>query len=433
MTKNATIAEHLIDFTYSSPTAFHATENVKQRLLKNKFTQLSESDKWKLKKGGKYFVVRNDSALVAFIIGSKKHATSGIRMVGTHTDSPCFRIKPTPEMVAERKYFKLNTEVYGGPILNTWLDRPLAIAGRVVLADKDVMHPKSMLINIKRPICIIPNIAIHMNPDLNKGYKLNKQVDLLPLLGIVNEKLETKGFLQSLLSEHLNILPSQIIDFDLFLYEFEKGTRLGINDEFISASRLDDLEAVDAAITSLSNITKPKTTCLVSCFDNEEVGSSTQQGADSQMLSSIIERIVMSSSASREDFLRTLSESYIISADGAHAVHPNAGIKCDPSSRPIINSGVAIKLSASKSYTSDAKSTAIFKQICAKNGVNTQIFVNRSDMRGGSTIGPISSTHLDITSIDIGIPMLAMHSIRELCGVEDHVMMIKALTSFFKS
>lgn len=427
------LANELIDFTYSSPTSFHAVQNVKNTLLKSKFVELDEAKKWKLKSGGKYFIIRNNSALVAFIVGLNKPSNTGIRIVGAHTDSPCFRIKPTPEMIAENKYFKLNTEVYGGPILNTWLDRPLSIAGRVTLATDDVMNPRIELVNINRPICIIPNISIHMNPELNSGYKLNKQIDMLPLLGNVNSKLETKGYLQKLVAKELRVSHKQIIDFDLFLYEHARGSLTGVDDQLISASRLDDLEAVNAGINAITSLKKPKVTCVVSCFDNEEVGSATRQGADSQMLSSIIERIVISTGGSREDFFRALSKSFIVSADGAHAVHPNAGTKCDPSNRPGLNSGIAIKMSANKSYTSDAQSIAIFKQICSDNNIDTQIFVNRSDMRGGSTIGPISSTHLDIASIDVGIPMLAMHSIRELCGVKDHISMIKALTSFFKA
>jgi len=425
------LAQQLIDFCYKSPTAFHAVAVVRGMLESCKFQQLEEGDDWKIKAGGRYFIVRNDSALLAFVAGSKSLASAGFRIVGAHTDSPCFRIKPAPEMIAEEKYLKFNTEVYGGPILSTWFDRPLAIAGRVVCRGKDPLKPVVRLVNIARPVCIIPNIAIHMNPEANNGFVPNKQTDLLPLIGQINQKLEEKGYLIKLLADELKIEPGAIIDFDLFLYEFEKGSLVGARQEFISSARIDNLASVLAGINSLCELKKPSATCVVACFDHEEVGSATRQGADSQILAELLERIVLGFDGGRSEYLRALAHSFIISADGAHAVHPNMGGKADPTSRPTLNSGVAVKLSASRSYTSDAVSGAAFMQICERAGVKTQRFVNRSDMRGGSTIGPISSTHVGIASVDVGLPMLAMHSIRELCGVDDNHDMNRALLEFF--
>ena len=433
MKKSTEFAQELVEFCYASPTAYHAVENTKKILEKKKFIQLFEEDKWNLKPGKKYYMTRNDSALVAFVMGSKKAEETGFRIVGAHTDSPCFRIKPAPEMVSEGKYLRLNTEVYGGPIVNTWMDRPLALAGRVVLKSKDVFKPKISLVNINKPVCIIPNISIHMNRNLNKGCELNQQKDTLPFLGVLTKKLEEDGLLLKAVAKALKTKVEQILDFDLYLYEFEKGSVIGLNNDLISSARIDDLGNVQAGIAALTEVTRPKHTCVMACFDNEEVGSMTRMGADSEMVASVLERIVLAQGGGREEYLRSLASSFIVSADGAHAVHPNQGEKCDPTSRPKINSGIAIKISANKSYTSDGHSVAVFSQICDKAGVKTQRFVNRSDMRGGSTIGPISSSHLDIASVDVGIPMLAMHSTRELCGVEDQYDMLKVLKAFYSA
>ncbi|EKE22967.1 MAG: hypothetical protein ACD_6C00658G0003 [uncultured bacterium] len=426
-------AQQLLDFCYASPTAFHAVATTRELLEKNKFVQLNESTSWKLKSGGKYYLIRNDSALIAFVAGSAAVSEQGFRIVGAHTDSPGFRIKPAPEMLAENSYLKLNTEVYGGPILTTWFDRPLAIAGRVALKSKNPMQPQIRLLNIRRPVCIIPNIAIHMNPDANTGFAPNKQTDTLPLLGIITQKLEEKNYLARLIASELRVKEHEILDFDLFLYEYERGSLIGTTEEFISSGRIDDLASVHAGINALCKIVKPTATCVMACFDHEEVGSSTMQGADSQLLAEVLERITMGLKGGRDEYFRALASSYIISADGAHAVHPNMGAKADPTSRPIINNGLVIKLSANRSYTTDAVTAATFIQLCEKAGVKTQRFVNRSDMRGGSTIGPISSTHVSIRSIDIGLPMLAMHSIRELCGIQDHSAMLRVLGEFYQS
>lgn len=430
--KNAQkFAEELIDFCYQSPTAYHAVAQVEEILKKNKFSRLEESESWQLKNGGKYYFVRNGSGLIAFVVGSGKPEKEGFKIVGAHTDSPGFRIKPAPEMMSEGRYLRLNTEVYGGPILNTWLDRPLAIAGRIVHAGKNPMQPVIKLVNVNKPVCIIPNISVHMNPEVNSGFSLNKQTDTLPFLGLIKDRLESKNFLLRLLAKELKVKADEILDFDLFLYDHAKGALIGHENELISAGRIDDLEAVHAGISAMLSLKKPRSTCVMACFDNEEVGSSTQQGADSQMLLAALERIMLAGKSGREEFYRALAGSFIVSADGAHAVHPNMGQKCDPTSRPTLNGGVVIKMSANKSYTSDGLSAAVFAQICEKAKVKTQRFVNRSDMRGGSTIGPISATQVSINSVDVGVPMLAMHSIRELCGVNDHFSMYNALTSFF--
>lgn len=424
-------AKNLVEFINSSPTAFHAVDTCRNILEHNGFGRLSESDDWHLTPGGKYFVIRNDSALTAFIVGKKNIAGTGFRIAGSHTDSPGFKLKPSPITSSEKHYLKLNTEVYGGPILATWLDRPLSIAGRVIHSSGTRL--KTRLVDLKRPICIIPNLAIHMNRDVNKGVELNRQVDTLPLLGLSKDSAPDKETLSGLVSDSLKIRADSIMSMDLFLYDTCPGSIAGMNNEFISSARIDNLQAVNASVEALTSIAKPDATVVAACFDNEEIGSATGQGADSPMLSRILERITTACGGSRDDYFRAVHNSMMISVDGAHAVHPNRGEKCDPTSRPVLNGGLVIKTSANMSYSSDAHSIAIFRQICTKKKIPVQFFANRSDERGGSTIGPISSTQLGMTSIDIGIPMLAMHSIRELAGTHDHSRIISALCAFYQT
>lgn len=433
MSKELDFAEELIEFIYDSPTAFHTVDSVKKMLSGCGFTELDEHENWKIKNEGKYYVIRNHSALAAFVVGNGHIDRAGFRIIGAHTDSPSFRIKPSAEIISENHYVKLDTEPYGSPIFNTWMDRPLSVAGRVVLKSDDLFTPKCALVNIKRPILIIPNLAIHINKQVNSGVELNGQKDTLPLLAIINENLEKDHCLINAIAHELNVQPSDIIDFDLFLYEFAKGSAAGLNNEFISAPRLDDLSMVHAGITALTNSRISEAVNVMVCFDNEEISSSTKQGADSQFLSNVLERITLSlGGKNREDFFRAMSRSFMISADSAQAVHPNAGEKYDPKCRPLINKGPVIKVSAGlNKYTTDSDSSAVYASICKKAGIPYQWFANRSDERGGGTIGPLSSTHLDIRSVDIGTPLLAMHSIRELGGVLDHTYVTDSFKEFY--
>lgn len=424
-------AENLIDYIYDSPTAFNAVETSKDLLLKNGFNELKMNEKWKLKVGGKYFITKNSSSLTAFVINSD-NMQDGFRIIGSHSDSPTFRIKPNAEMTVENSYLKLNTEGYGGAILSTWFDRPLAIAGRVVLKSENVLCPRQEIININRPVCIIPNIAIHMNRSINDGYKFNKQKDTLPLVGLINDTLEKDDFLLNEISRELNVDKKEILDFDLYLYEYEKGNIIGPSEEFISSSRLDNLSMAHASLHGLIDSKGKNGINIASIFDNEEVGSSTKQGADSNMLPNLLERICISLGKDREEFFSAIYSSFMISADLAHALHPNLVEKHDPTNKPIMGGGPVIKISANQAYTSDAFSSGVYKNICEKCGVKYQQFVNRSDERGGSTIGPISSTHLDINSVDIGSPILSMHSVRELGSVEDHFNIYKTFVEFYQ-
>ena len=425
------LALDLIDFLYKSPTAYHSVKTIKERLDLNGFSEVKESEKWNLQKEGKYYVIKNDSALIAFTIGNGDVEEDGFKLIGAHTDSPGFRIKANPEMVSEGKYIKFNTEVYGGPILYTWFDRPLGIAGKVTLKGKSPLKPEVKLVNINKPLLLIPSVAIHMNRSVNEGFNINKQKDTLPLLSLINDKFEKDGYLVKILAEELNVETKDILGFDLGLYEVEKGAIIGINEEFISAGRLDDMWMVYAGVQALIESKANKSTKVMVCMDNEEIGSLTPQGANSALLLNILERITLALGKDREGLYRALSNSLMISADLAHAVHPNAEEKHDPTNRPVLGNGPVLKTAASGSYSTDSYNAAIFEGLCKEAGVPYQKFFNRSDVRGGTTIGPITSSFLTIPVMDMGAPLLSMHSIRELATVKDNMYSIKLFTEFY--
>lgn len=432
MNKEREFANNLLSFIDNSPSSFHAVEETKKVLTKNGFKELNLKDRWDLEKEGKYYVEKNNSAVIAFVVGKGNIEEDGFKLVGAHTDAPTFRIKPNPEISVDNKYLKLNTEVYGGPIFSTWFDRPLSIAGRLAVKTDNPLKPEQLLVDIKKPIVIIPNLAIHMNRKVNEGVNINPQVDTLPLVKVINDKFEKDNYLLGLIAEDIGINVGDIIDFDLFLYSLEKGSLIGIDEEFISCGKLDDLAMVHAGLYGIVDSEVGKATNILACFDNEEVGSTTKQGAASPMLRTVLERISISLGKDKEDYYRALSNSFIISADMAHALHPNNTGKNDLTSKPVINGGPAIKIAANQAYTSDSMSIAVYESICKSADVPVQRFVNRSDERGGSTIGPISSTQLDIPSVDIGNPILAMHSVRELGGVMDHYNVYKSFKKFYE-
>ena len=465
--------QELLDFINKSKSAFQSTYEVKRILDREGYVEIKEEDKWDLKKGEKYYIMKNNSALIAFEIGTGDIEEDGFRLIGAHTDSPGFRIKPNPEMLVEGHYLKLNTEVYGGPIISTWFDRPLSIAGRVTIKSKNIFKPEIKLVDVNKPILIIPNLAIHMNRNINEGYSYNKQKDTLPLmtienndysenltleaqnnveieeentgnkinntkteklenesLNIVVNKLEKDEYLLKLIAETLKVDYKDILDFDLFLYEYAEGMLIGVNDEFISCGRLDDLWMVFAGLKAILNSNEIEATKVLVALDNEEIGSLTAQGANSSILENLLERITLGLKKEREDFKRALSKSIMISADLAHAIHPNYTEKCDPTSKPMLGKGPVLKIAAGGSYSTDSYASAVFKGICEKAEVPFQVFVNRSDLRGGTTIGPITASKLNIPVIDMGAPVLSMHSIRELASVKDNEYTIKAFTEF---
>lgn len=425
------LALELVDFLYDSPSACHGVKATQKILDKNGFVEIKETDKWDLQAKGKYYVIKNDSALIAFEVGTGNIEETGFRLIGAHTDVPGFRIKPNPQMISEGKYVKLNTEVYGGPILYTWYDRPLSIAGKVSIKGVSPLKPETRLININKPLLIIPSLAIHMNREVNEGYKINKQLDTLPLLGLINDKLEKEDYLMNILAEELQVNKEDILNFELGLYEYEKGSLIGMNEELISSGRFDDLWMVFAGVKALVNSKENVATKVMVCIDNEEIGSLTAEGANSTLLNNILERIALGLGKDREGYYRTLANSIMISADLAHAVHPNLGVKHDPTNRPVLEGGPVLKIAASGSYSTDSFNGAVFAGICESVGVPFQKFVNRSDLRGGTTIGPITSANLTIPVIDMGAPVLGMHSIRELASVKDNYYTIKVFTEFF--
>lgn len=425
------LTQELMTFIDYSPSVFHVIENFEDILDKNDFQKLEKNNRWNLLPNKKYYITNNDSSILAFQVGSDLD-NNFFRIIGSHSDSPTFRIKPNSTMDIKKHFIKLNTEVYGGPILSTWFDRPLSIAGRVIVKGEDTFAPKSININIDRNLLIIPNMAIHMNREINKGYEYNAQKDTLPLIGLINETFEKDNYLLNIIANDLNIDISDILDFDLFLYDRAKGSFVGNDNEFYSVGKIDNLGMAFTSIKALVNSKSTPYTKIVYIPDNEEIGSSTKQGAASPFLRDILERIIYNLGGDFEDFSIALAKSYMISSDQAHSLHPNYIEANDITNFPVINKGPAIKLAASMSYTSDAVTSSIYKSICEKADVPCQYFVNRSDKRGGSTIGPITTSNLDIKSVDIGNPILSMHSVRELGGVDDNMYLYKSFIEFFK-
>lgn len=432
MKQEKKLAQELVDFIGASPSSFHAIENIKNILLENGFINLCPAEEWKVEKEGKYFITKNNSSIFAFVLGTGNHAEDGFKIVSAHSDSPTFRIKPNSEMTVEGKYLKLNTEVYGGPILYTWFDRPLSIAGRVIVKGDNPLRHETRLLNIDRPILFIPHLAYHFNRDVNdKGNPLSKQKDMLPVIQTINDEFEKENFLIKLIAKELDVDIENVLDFDLTLYEFEKGRLIGLNEEFISCGKLDDLAMAHGGLSALLDSKDCKATKVLAIFDNEECGSGTKQGAGSPVLKNMIVRLILACGGSMQDYFRALHHSFMISADMAHALHPNYTEKHDPTNHPIMNGGPVIKIHANQKYITDADSSAVFMNICKKAGVPCQKYVNHSDMVGGSTLGNILLSQMDIRGVDIGNPMWGMHSVRETGGVLDQTYVVKAFKEFY--
>ena len=413
--------EELLQFLDNSPSAFHATANMCEMLKEAGFTRLYEGEKWNLEAGNGYYVTRNDSALIAFKIPKKDFA--GFQIMASHSDSPVFKIKANAEIAVENQYVKLNVEKYGGMICSTWLDRPLSVAGRVIVRTADGIATK--LVNVDRDLMIIPNLAIHMNRQVNDGYAFNAQKDMLPLFCEAAEK-QVKGCFTELIANEAGVTAEDILDMDMFLYNRMKGTLLGADGEFIASPHLDDLQCAFASLKGFL-AAEPKDSVAVHCvYDNEEVGSGTKQGAESTFLKDVLNRINTGMGRTQEEYLTALASSFMVSADNAHAIHPNQPDKADPTSRPYMNQGIVIKYSANQKYCTDAISAAVFKTICEKAEVPYQVFLNRSDILGGSTLGNISGTQVALNTVDIGLPQLAMHSSYETAGSRDTAYLIEA-------
>ena len=426
-----TYIESLLKFMDSSVCNFLAVDTIKKVLVANGFVEKLLEDAFTCQAGEKFFVTKNDSAIFAVKVGSKPVSETGFKIISAHSDSPCFRIKPNPEMVSGDGLVRLNTEVYGGPILYTWFDRPLSLAGRVILKGKSALHPVTRLLKIDNPILVIPHLAIHFNRSVNEGNPLSKQKDMLPILTRISSSLEANNLLINYVAKSLDVSVADILDFDLFVYDTEKACVVGLNDEFVLSGRLDDLSMAHAAITAITEATDSEATCVSAIFDNEETGSGTKQGAHSPVLTNILRRVATCQGVDFDGFCRAVSKSFLISADNAHAYHPNYGEKYDPTNHPAIGGGPVIKINANCKYMTDAHSAAIFKSLCIEAGSPYQYFVNHSDVAGGSTLGNIFTGQLDIEGVDVGSPLLAMHSVRETASTDDHVNMIKVFKHFF--
>lgn len=426
----------LLKFLDASPVNFLAARNIACELEQNGYRRLDpQQPLGELKAGDKVYVTKNDSSVYAFRLGRKPLAETGFHLICAHSDSPTFRVKPHAEMTGEGRLVRLNTEVYGGPILSTWFDRPLTLAGRVIVRGKDAMSPETMLMHVRRPLLQISNLAIHFNRQVNDGVKLSKQKDMLPLLGLINDELEQGNLLMNVIVEELSkqrpVSHENILDFDLYLADTQPACTFGVHDEFISSGRLDDLSMCFAGLEALIAAPESDTTQVLAIFDNEETGSQTKQGAGSPFLASMLMRIARQQSGTEEAYWQAVERAFMISADNAHAFHPNYAEKYDPTNHPMLGGGPAIKFNASQKYASDAVSAAIFAEICRKAGVPCQRFVNHSDVAGGSTLGNILASTVPLRGVDMGNAILGMHSCRETGSVADHEYCVRAFTEFY--
>lgn len=429
--------KRLLSFLDASPVNFLAVKNITEELLQHGYRHIDTTEALgTVKAGDKFFVTKNDSSIYAFQIGRKALAETGFHMICAHCDSPTFRIKPHAEIDCEGGIVKLNTEVYGGPIMSTWFDRPLTLAGRVIVKSKDVMTPTTLLLHVKRPLLQISNLAIHFNRQVNDGVKLSRQKDVLPILGIINDELEKGNLLMNIILEELNkqqtVAREDILDFDLYLADATPACTFGAHNELISSGRLDDLSMCFAGLEALLASQPTDTTQVLAIFDNEETGSQTKQGAGSPFLSYMLKRIALAQGGTEEAYYQAVERAFMISADNAHAWHPNYSEKYDPTNHPMLGGGPVIKFNAAQKYASDAYSASVFAGLCKKAGVPCQRFVNHSDVAGGSTLGNILASSIPLRGVDMGNAILAMHSCRETGSTADHEFCVKVFTQFYQ-
>lgn len=422
--------QDLISFLDKSVVNFLAADTVVRALEADSFQRLDTRDHWDIRPGGKYYITHNGSAVFAFIAGTAP--LSPFRIICAHTDSPGFRVKPNCEMLSDGRMLKLNTEVYGGPILYTWFDRPLSLAGRVILRGEDPLHPRTQVLRLSRPICVIPHLAIHFNRAVNEGNPLSKQKDMLPVVGRLPEGEEPKGWLTRTIAAEMGVDAADILDYDMSLYAMEGACVVGAYNDFITSGRIDDLSMAHASLSALRAARDGvSATRVMALFDNEETGSGTKQGADSPILDYMLRRITMALGGTEEDYMRAVSDSFMVSADNGHGVHPNYVEKQDPTNHPVLGNGPVIKINANCKYMTDADSAAVFASICEKAGVPVQYFVNHSDVAGGSTLGNKLTSQIPLRGVDMGAPVWAMHSCRETASVADHEYVIRAFTEFY--
>ncbi|MDE6008969.1 MAG: M18 family aminopeptidase [Muribaculaceae bacterium] len=431
--------EKLLGWLDASTCNFLAVETIKNELDAAGFTELRQEDAWSVQPGARYYVIKNGSAIMAFIAGKKQPGDGGFRIISAHSDSPCFKIKPNAEIYGDGGVVSLNVEKYGGGILYTWFDRPLSMSGRVMTDSGDVLNPEMKVFDLKKAVATIPHLAIHFNREVNEGNKLSVQKDMKPVIGYfsqeeIAETAKRGGFVKKIVADHLGIQPEEILEYEINLYPLEPAGVCGANGEYFQSARIDDLSMAFAGLEALLSAKDEEATDtrVLAIFDNEETGSGTKQGAHSPLLRDIMERLTGCLGGNREDFFRAVAKSFMISADDAHAWHPNYNEKSDPTNHPVIGGGPVIKINANCKYMTDAQGSAVFKNLCKKAGVECQMFVNHSDVAGGSTLGNILTKQLDLKGVDMGAAIWAMHSARETAGVEDHQEIVKVFTEFFK-
>lgn len=457
--------EQLTHLLSHSVSPYHCILTASRFLEQENFTRLDLTAHWDLQPGHGYYIPMFDSSLAAFTVGSGcaashclSHTASApgsspaaapsgssaaaasqdssqatvptLRMEAAHTDWPCLKLKPSPE-VALGRYGKLNVEVYGSPILSTWMDRPLSMAGKVCVAGDTPFSPQVRIIDVKRPIAIVPNLAIHMNREVNQGVKLSPQTDMLPLLTVLTEQSDKDHYLLNLLAREAGCLPQDILDYDICLYNTDSCTTLGLEDEFFSAPRIDNLTSVQACLSGITAGFRDGGINVITLYDNEEVGSRTKQGAMSAVTDRILEKIYLSLGYDRDAYLCAVMDGFLLSMDVGHAMHPNHREKCDIKNQILPGDGVAIKMAAAQSYATDASCISVIEDICRRSHIPYKKFSNHSDMRGGSTLGTISSALLSIKTVDIGVPILAMHSAREMMGTKDQSALVALASEFF--
>ncbi len=415
----------LAEFLATSPTPFHATASMAGILQQAGFIRLDERDTWQLAAGGKYFVTRNDSSIIAFSLGSKPAAGHGLRLIGAHTDSPCLKVKPNPEL-SRHGYWQLGVEVYGGVLLSPWFDRDLSLAGRVSYQQDGQLD--SCLIDFGAPVAIIPSLAIHLNREANKGWEINRQTELPPILAQLSggEEKDFRALLAMQLQSRYGIVNARVLDYELCFYDTQPAAQIGLEQEFIAAARLDNLLSCYAGLQALLHAGNEHS-CVLVCTDHEEVGSASACGADGPFLEQVLRRLIPGD----EELTRAIQRSLLISADNAHGIHPNYADKHDGNHGPLLNQGPVIKVNSNQRYATSSETAAQFRQLCQQAGVPVQSFVTRSDMGCGSTIGPITASRLGVPTIDIGVPTFAMHSIRELAGSQDLDYLVRVLRAFY--
>lgn len=421
------MAEKLLQLLKRGTSAVMVVKEAEEQLKEAGFEELHFSNTWGLTEGGKYYMKHHDTTLLAFTVAQQIDFKQGFRIAAAHTDFPCLRIKPNPDVVTNG-YAQVNVEVYGGAILNTWLDRPLSISGRMAVKSDDVMHPNMHYISLEKPLMAIPNLAIHMNRDVNKGVELNRQTDMLPIAGLLEEEFNEKHAFLNFLAREEGVKAEDILDYELWVYCMQEPVALGMEEEFLLSPRLDNLTSVQALLTGLIEGKQERGINVIALFDHEEIGSRTKQGAGSMLLLDVLEKICDSFGKTIAQTKESLYESFLLSVDVAHGLHPNKAGKMDITNKPVLGRGLCIKEASSQSYATDCEAIAIVEQICQKAGISYQKFVNRSDMPGGGTLGAIASSILPIHTVDVGVPLLAMHSAVETMGRKD----MESLTGLVK-